>query len=266
MEQHHIGGLEKLKQRLGHTRRLFCFTHPNIPDEPLVFVQVALTTEIANSVQAILELDTSGPVLLPEEASTAIFYSISSTQDGLRGIDLGNHLIKRVVAQLQSEFSNLNVFSTLSPIPGLCKWIHAQAKQGENILSSTDAQALAAYTSCPHLNGTERLSELLMQPDWSSNTELAALMQPILTRVAAVYLIQAKRNDHILDPVGNFHVRNGAKVWRLNWMGDTSVNGMKQSGGMMVNYRYILEELEGNTSQYLKEGRVAASDQITMLL
>jgi len=231
-----------------------------------VFVQVALTPNISSNIQQILELDTADTELHHQtDRTTAIFYSISSTQDGLRGVDLGNHLIKNVVGLLQKENSSLRVFSTLSPIPGLSGWIRKQAERDRPLVSAAAIAPLKGLMDGTSVNGI--MLEAIDNPEkWNTVSTLSAAMKPILLQLAAEYLVEAKRNGRILDSVGNFHVRNGACVWRLNWLADTSVNGMKQSAGIMVNYRYILEDLEANTGQYLQKGFVATSERVTSLL
>ncbi len=248
---HAIQSWDDLKNRLESDRRCFAFFHPNMPDEPLIFVEVALVQGLADSVQNLLDED--APILDIREADTAIFYSISNAQRGLAGISFGNFLIKRVVAQLQHEFPNLQQFSTLSPIPGFRRWLDSQS---DDTLQTLPGGAEWTAISQPRL-----------PVDWQRDNDHAALRQEPLTKLAAHYLSQEKRKGHnALDPVANFHLSNGAEIAQLNWLADRSDNGLKQSAGLMVNYLYDLPHIETRSQNYTEQGEIALSSKIKGLL
>jgi|TARA_B110000908_G_scaffold30046_1_gene35560 malonyl-CoA decarboxylase len=227
---HAIKDWNDLKNRLDSDRRCFAFFHPNMPDEPLIFVEVALVKGMANNVQELL--DETAPLEDIGLADTAIFYSISNAQAGLSGISFGNFLIKRVVKQLQQEFTQLTAFATLSPIPGFCRWL-------DNI-------------------DVEQESALL--------DEGVVLRSPEHMQKMAIHYLgkeKQKRNpSYARDPVAHFHLSNGAQIERLNWLADTSDNGLKQSQGMMVNYLYQLPHIESRIQDYSTKGKVALSASI----
>lgn len=238
---HAIQSWEDLKNRLDSDRRCFAFFHPNMPGEPLIFVEVALVNGLATSVQALLDED--APILDLQQADTAIFYSISNAQPGLAGISFGNFLIKRVVGLLQQEFSNLQQFATLSPIPGFSRWLAVQEDEACKTLHSQ-----------------------LVLPHWWQDAELAESLRGPLMQQAARYLAQAKRGERALDPVAHFHLSNGAEMAQLNWLADCSDKGLQQSAGLMVNYRYQLVQVEANSAGYLNQGEVCTSTQVSALL
>jgi malonyl-CoA decarboxylase len=222
---HAIQGWNDLKNRLDSDRRCFAFFHPNMPEEPLIFVEVALVKGMANNVQELL--DESAPLEDIRLADTAIFYSISNAQKGLAGISFGNFLIKQVVKTLQQEFPQLTQFATLSPIPGFCRWLESIEPAQESSLLDEGV----ASRSPEHLQ-----------------------------KMAAHYLSkekQSRNQNYARDPVAHFHLSNGAQIERLNWMADASENGMKQSAGMMVNYLYELPQIETRSQGYSAEGKVA---------
>jgi len=238
---HAIQSWEDLKNRLDSDRRCFAFFHPNMPGEPLIFVEVALVNGLATSVQALLDED--APILDLQQADTAIFYSISNAQPGLAGISFGNFLIKRVVGLLQQEFSNLQQFATLSPIPGFTRWLAVQEEEVSKALHSQ-----------------------LVLPQWWQDVELAENLRVPLMQQVARYLVQAKRGERALDPVAHFHLSNGAEMAQLNWLADCSDKGLQQSAGVMVNYRYQLVQVEENSASYLNQGEVCTSTQVSALL
>lgn len=247
---HEITSWQDLKHRLASDRRLYAFVHPNMPDEPLIFVQVALCRDLAANVQTLLDTDASP--IPAEDADTAIFYSISNAQRGLAGISFGNHLIRRVVNDLRQELPGLRQFATLSPIPGFAHWL---------------GKLLAAGTGGPVDAGAEALRDkeaLLLQgtahPDWHRDAALAAALEPLLLRLCARYLNEydaGKRRAR--DPVAHFHLGNGAIVARLNWMADTSPRGLSQSFGMMVNYLYDPREIDANSENYSRSAQIACA-------
>jgi malonyl-CoA decarboxylase len=246
---HRIESWSDLKNRLDSDRRCYAFFHPRMPDEPLIFVEVALVNGIAGNVQALL--DEHAPAADPKQADTAIFYSISNCQKGLNGVSFGNFLIKRVVDALSRDFPKLSTFATLSPIPGFAAWLKAQT---EDLLTEAERKILAPF----EIGGLADLRAVLARPDWFRNAELAAALEAPLTRLCARYLVAEKKGGRALDRVAHFHLSNGARVERLNWLGDTSAAGMEQAFGMMVNYRYKLDEIDANHEAYATQGTASA--------
>jgi malonyl-CoA decarboxylase len=260
---HEIRSWKDLHNRLAADRRLYAFFHPNMPMEPLIFVEVALVRGLADDVQALL--DESAPTADPRRQDTAIFYSISNTQNGLRGISLGNFLIKRVVDDLRHELPNLKTFSTLSPIPGFRKWMEQTIAEGSpKVLTAEDRKRLKQATGRTVAKG--HLPKLVAETAWADDPELAEALREPLMRLCARYLVREKKGDKPRDPVARFHLSNGAQVERINWMGDVSEKGLQQSCGMMVNYLYKLSDIERNHERFAEEGHIAVSAQVKGLL
>jgi malonyl-CoA decarboxylase len=239
---HAIQGWRDLRRRLDSDRRCFAFFHPQLPDEPIIFIEVALTHGMSAQVQPLLDIRS----LLgdPGDADCAMFYSITNCQEGLRGISFGNQLIKQVVEDLKDEFPHIKRFATLSPVPGFRRWLEGHGAA----LSGADAELVAR----------------LADPAWHLG-EIGEPLQTLLMRCCAYYLARAKSGAEPLDPVARFHLANGAVLERLNWMGDTSESGMQRSAGMMVNYVYWLDELERNHERYFRDHEVVASPAIERL-
>ena len=253
---HAIRSWSDLKNRLQPDRRCFAFFHPRMPDEPVIFVQVALVNTLSSNIQELL--DESAPSINPDKTNTAIFYSISNAQTGLAGVGFGDFLIKRVVADLKTELPNISTFSTLSPVPGLLKW--ACSLDQAQWLTVKEQQDLSS------IDGFTTLGETLTSADWHQNTVLAnALMNPLL-RLAAHFLVNAKSRHRALDPVANFHLNNGARLERINWLADTSAKGMQESAGIMVNYLYKLDEIEANHEAYRETAATVTSNAVASLL
>ncbi|CAI2189689.1 10058_t:CDS:10, partial [Funneliformis geosporum] len=264
---HAIKDWDDMKRRVGPGRRLFAFFYKNMKHEPLVFIQVALTNEISDNVQAILE-DPNPTKSIPtiEDVNCAIFYSITS-QPGLSGIELGNFLIKRVVRELQAEFPSIKTFSTLSPIPGFQKWLNAVINvEGDSILVDDEAEKIKNLRSYLEGSGTEILKTILKSKDWIRDEVCFHTFKPILMRLCTRYILTEKRRNLALDPVANFHIRNGACVHRLNWLGDISNKGLEESFGIMANYNYILDHIERNNQQYLCDGKISVSNVDPLLV
>jgi len=258
---HPVQGLIDMQRRLGPGRRCFIFLHPAMPREPLVIVYVALAEEISNNVQKIMKKE---DLSLEDErkANTAIYYSITSTQPGLRGIDLGNLLIKKVAAELMKENPNIVNHSTLSPIPGFRSWLLRSLQGHSEFGDVLDDFVISKLRSFPALvNSTpvemkRHLISLIETNDVSKYTKL----EEVLTYIAAVYLTKAKSpSGFALNPVANFHLRNGAEVYRLNFAADTSKRGIEQSLGLMINYRYVLENVAKNSASYVENQKIAIS-------
>lgn len=244
---HAISDWDDLRRRVQPAdRRCFGFFHPSMVDEPLVFVEVALTREIPASIQGLLAEDRE--VLPPERATTAVFYSISNCQPGLRGVSFGNFLIKQVVEELSRDLPGLTNFVTLSPAPGFGAWL-------DRALADPAAAGLAGFDPAP----LRALRETGVAPD----TAAADLLRPQLLALAATYYLEAKSpSGRLPDPVGRFHLGNGARLERLNWPGDTSARGLREAAGLMVNYLYDLDHIEANHEAFANEGTVAASSAV----
>jgi malonyl-CoA decarboxylase len=261
---HAIRSWKDLKNRLEADRRCFAYFHPRMPDEPLIFVEVALTQGMADNVQ--LLLDENAPLGDPADADTAIFYSISNCQRGLTGISFGDFLIKRVVDQLAAELSHLRTYATLSPIPGFRAWLDRKLnEEGDDVLIAPERKLIDALPLDG--GGSEpRLRRILSRNGWHKDDSLSQALRPALMRLAARYLLtETAPAGRALDPVAHFHLSNGARVERLNWRGDLSPKGLQQGYGMMVNYLYRLSEIEENHEAYSGEGRVAASSALQKL-
>ena len=241
---HTIKGWDDLRSRLQPPdRRCYAFFHPSLVDEPLIFVEVALTTGIPGSIQDVLAEDR--PVLLPEQATTAAFYSISNCQPGLKGVSFGNFLIKQVVQDISKDLPSLRTFVTLSPAPGFAPWLERVAADPSAAgLLNFDAAALAP----------------LKQKDWHLDPDVSSALRPIILSLAAFYYVHAKTSrGKPIDPVARFHLGNGARLERLNWLGDTSPKGIREAEGLMVNYLYDLRYIEQNHEAFANSGTVVAS-------
>ena len=242
---HEIQGWRDLHRRLESDRRCFAFFHPALPDEPIIFIEVALTKAMSDKVQPLLDLDSA--VVDPASANAAIFYSITNCQEGLRGISFGNFLIKQVAEDLGREFPRLKTFATLSPIPGFRKWL---------------AETAASTPATPEL---AELAGALSKPDWVETSGTAPGMRADLMRLCAYYLQRAKQGTEPADSVARFHLGNGARMERLNWLADSSKPGMARSGGLMVNYVYRLKDVERNHEAYANKHVVVASPGLALL-
>ncbi|HVY18014.1 MAG TPA: malonyl-CoA decarboxylase [Rhodopila sp.] len=259
---HAIRSWRDLKNRLDSDRRCYAFFHPRMPGEPLIFVEVALVKGLAGSVQDLL--DEKAPVQDPAKADTAIFYSISNCQAGLAGISFGNFLIKRVVEELSTEFRNLKTFATLSPIPGLRRWLDPLLAKGDSgVLTEEESQALLA--AFPGGSGSDALSSLIAKRHWWRDPTARKVAEPILIRLGARYLLSEANGKRAKDPVAHFHLSNGARVERLNMAGDTSDKGAKESATVMVNYLYDPGKIEDYHEDYAGDGKRNASTAVRKL-
>ena len=262
---HAIDGWDDLKNRLDSDRRCFAYFHPRMPDEPLIFVEVALVNGLADNIQDLL--DENIPVLDPHTADTAIFYSISNAQKGLAGISFGNFLIKRVAESLSTEFKGLKTFATLSPTPGFMKWLtRTLADEDPDLLSNSEAKALSAVARDGD-TPQQTLKLLLKNQSWPDDPTVSEALRATLLRLCAHYLVNEKgRNMRALDPVAHFHLTNGARIEKLNWRGDLSSRGVKQAAGMMINYLYDLSRVEDTHEAYTSTGKVGVSPDARGLL
>jgi malonyl-CoA decarboxylase len=259
---HEIRGWGDLKNRLDADRRCYAFFHPRMPTEPLIFVEVALTRGLSGSVQTLL--DETAPVQNPGAADTAIFYSISSCQRGLSGISFGNFLIKQVVQVLGPEFPNIKTFSTLSPVPGFRKWLDGKLAAPESgLLSEAEAASLRPIES--GAIGPAALAAVLARPDWLDNPAAVRVLEPILIRLCARYLLVESRGKRAADPVAHFHLSNGARVERINMRADISAKGIRESATLMVNYLYDPARIEQYHEDYAGAGRRNAASPVKKL-
>lgn len=243
---HAIQDWDDLRNRLEPPdRRCYAFFHPQLVDEPLIFVEVALTREIPDAIGPLL--DKSRRAIEAREANTAVFYSISNTQKGLAGVSFGNFLIKQVVQDLTRELPNLKTFVTLSPVPGFVNWVRRELKT-ESAAASLDDEAKRAVAIIDGGGDPEQV-------------------KGAITSLAAYYFLKAKvASGKPLDPVARFHLGNGARLERLNFLGDPSIKGMKQSFGIMVNYLYALDHIEANHEGFAENGTVVAADAVKKML
>jgi malonyl-CoA decarboxylase len=247
---HAIDSWDDLRLRLlPRDRRCFAFFHPALPDEPLIFVEVALTAGIPDAIAPLLA--PGRRPLDPEKVNTAVFYSISNCQKGLRGVSFGNFLIKQVVEELKRELPRIKTFVTLSPVPGFMDWLGSRRAAGGSHLSSAERQQL----------------KLLDDAGWPASESSCKQLEPVMTRALLAYLALAKdKQDKPIDPVARFHLGNGARLEQVHWQGDLSAKGIKQAGGFMVNYLYDLDRIERNHERFANEGEVALSPRLKRMV
>jgi malonyl-CoA decarboxylase len=244
---HEIRDWDDLRRRIDPVdRRCYAFFHPALVDEPLIFVEVALTEQIPSAIGPLLAEDR--PLVAIERARTAVFYSISNTQRGLGGISFGSFLIKQVAEELRRELPKLENFVTLSPVPGFMQWL----KQASDVPVSDEERTMLGQ---------------LDNPDWFKNAELAAQLRAVIEPLAAHYFLKARTpKGRLIDSVARFHLGNGARLERIDWLGDLSPKGLRESAGLMVNYLYRLDDIEKNHEAYANEGKVVASNAVKKLL
>jgi malonyl-CoA decarboxylase len=248
---HAIHDWEDLRRRIDPAdRRCYAFFHPALVDEPLIFVEVALTREIPEAI---------APILAPERekvgldrARTAVFYSISNCQRGLTGVSFGSFLIKQVVEEVCRDLPKLNTFVTLSPVPNFAAWLaRERTNESGTALSAADKDALA----------------LLNTPDWWHDEDRIERLREPLMRAAAWYFLRAKTaRGTPVDSVARFHLGNGARLERIDFLGDTSERALAQAHGLMVNYQYDLDDIEQNHELYAENRTVVASTAVQRLL
>jgi malonyl-CoA decarboxylase len=250
---HEIRGWEDLRRRLADDRRCFAFFHPALPDEPLIFVEVALTRGLPGAIEQVLS------ARAPDERTefkpdAAIFYSINNCQPGLSGVSFGNFLIKQVTDSLAEEIPSLKVYATLSPIPGFRDWLNEiQSRSGEQ---SAIKFTRSEYSLLSHLDNPKWIEGDLKIPD----------LKPFLMYLCAYYLLYLKRGNEPRDPVARFHLRNGARLERINWLGDRSEKGLRESAGMLVNYVYDRKAVARNHEVYANDHEIVHSSVIESLV
>ena len=247
---HEIRDWNDLRRRIEPAdRRCFAFFHPQLVDEPVIFVEVALTSAVPASIAEVLS-ETRTP-LAADQAKTAVFYSISNCQKGLRGISFGSFLIKQVADELSSELSALDTFVTLSPAPGFADWVEGERNAGSSTLPKEIRLALAGLDE---------------REWWLNEKSVEALREPVLTAAACYFLRAKNRDDRPLDPVARFHLGNGARLERLNWPADLSPKGLREANGLMVNYLYDLDRVEEQHEEYAENGAIAAAPSVRKAL
>ena len=244
---HNIENFNDLKKRLVADRRCLAYFHPALDDEPLIFVEVALTRGISSSIQAIISEESD----LDGDGNTAIFYSINNCQRGLSGIPLGNFLIKMVVKQIAVELPSIKTFSTLSPIPGFADWLKMEIESGKS-----------EFIPAKEL----KILRMIEDNDWFIDKKKCNELKKPLINASANYLVSVKRKDKPSNAVARFHFGNGAQLYRINWMGNTSQQGIDESFGLMVNYLYDLKQIESNHEAYVQRGKLAVSKSIRSLV
>jgi malonyl-CoA decarboxylase len=247
---HAIEDWDDLRNRLAPPdRRCYAFFHPQLVDEPLIFVEVALTKEIPDAIAPLLDLNRRA--IAAQDATTAVFYSISNTQKGLGGISFGNFLIKQVVEELKQDLPNLQTFVTLSPVPGFAAWLKREREAEDSLLDAAQKDALT-----------------LLDTDgwWRDDMAVERLGDLVLSAAAHYFLVARDARGRQIDPVARFHLGNGARLEQLNFLGDLSEKGLQQSHGLMVNYLYALDEIESNHEAFAEKGTVAAAPAIRKLV
>jgi malonyl-CoA decarboxylase len=263
---HEIQSWKDLRNRLDSDRRCYAFFHPRMPDEPLIFVEIALVKEMADNIHQLL--DEEAPAFDPHAAQCAIFYSISNTQVGLKGVSFGGFLIKRVVEELLGEFPKLKTFATLSPVPGFRKWLDARVAAKDHALFGRHERERLCHEA-EAKDPCDALAQLMLR-GFVAEAQPPESVRGTLMHLCARYLAQEKEGEgeaaRPLDAVARFHLGNGARLERINWLADTSPRGVKQAGGLMVNYLYKLDDIEENHEAYAREGRVVVSDAVKRLL
>jgi len=248
---HRIRGWDDLRRRIDPPdRRCYAFFHPALVDEPLIFVEVALTREIPAAIAPILAVERG--VIEPDKATTAVFYSISNCQRGLAGVSFGHFLIKQVAEEIARENARLSTFVTLSPAPDFAEWLNRErAAETSGALTPEDRAALA------HLDS----------PTWWQAAETRDAIEEPLLRAAAWYFVRARtRHGTPADQVARFHLGNGAQLERLNFLADMTEKGLEQSHGLMVNYLYELDDIEKNHEAYAQQRTVIAASAVTRLV
>ena len=247
---HAISDWDDLRRRIDSPdRRCYAFFHPALVDEPLIFVEVALTREIPSSIEPILVAKRS--MVEPDQATTATFYSISNCQRGLAGVSFGNFLIKQVVEEISRELPRLSTFATLSPVPNFAEWLRQERLAESSVVLRPEDKAMLV---------------ILDREDWWQQPALVEKVRDPLMRAAGFYFMHARTSRGApFDSVARFHLGNGARLERINFMADTSIKALRQSHALMVNYQYDLDDIEKNHEAYAEHRTVVASSAVTRL-
>jgi malonyl-CoA decarboxylase len=247
---HAINDWSELRRRLAPPdRRCYGFFHPQLPDEPLIFVEVALTQDLPSSIA--LVLDENRSTIAGDEATTAVFYSISNCQAGLKGITFGNFLIKQVVQELRRELPGLREFATLSPVTGFSHWLRQESQGWIMDAAGAVREDLLAY---------------LESGRWVDDSSGRLALERFVTHAVACYLLTGRnKEDRPADAVARFHLGNGARLERINFGGDLSPKAISSSCGVMVNYKYVLDDIERNHEAYAEKGEISASAEVLRL-
>jgi malonyl-CoA decarboxylase len=256
---HAIRSWQDLKNRLREDRRCYAYFHPRMPQEPLIFVEVALVNGIAENIHDLL--DETKPASAPSQADCAIFYSISNCQAGLAGVGFGNFLIKNVVKDLSVKLPNLKTFATLSPIPGFLDYLRNHPEE----IDFTEREVKNLNKIAEETDARIFFLAALSDPKECLREEFHSTLKPILLRLCARYLLFAKKGRQAFDRVSHFHLSNGAKIEQINWAADLSEKGIGQSAGMMVNYLYQLSQIEKNHENYTGGGAIAVSSTVNKI-
>ncbi len=258
---HAIDGWDDLRRRLAPDRRCFGFFHPALPEEPLIFIEVALVNAMSDKIEPIIR----APLPKEEEiqADTAIFYSISNCQPGLRGISFGNFLIKQVASDLSRELPGIRTFATLSPMPRFRSWLEHPKTDLTKHLAPGLADRLLKQTAAKSLKAA--LSMLVAEAEPGGYVR-SSLLRDALLRLGARYLAGVGSAKGPTDPVARFHLGNGARIERVNWLADMSKKGITEAHGLMVNYLYDLSSIEANHEAFANGRPVAVSQQVAELI
>jgi malonyl-CoA decarboxylase len=248
---HEIRGWDDLRRRLADDRRCFAFFHPALPDEPLIFVEVALVRGLASSIQKVLSAK------VPDndfefKPDAAIFYSINNCQPGLSGVSFGNFLIKQVTDSLAEEIPSLKYYATLSPVPGFRAWLNEELAAPRSAIAFSEAERIC-------LSQLDDLS-------WDEKDSTVQQLKPLVMYLGAYYLLNARRGDEPRDDVARFHLRNGARLEQINWLGDRSEKGLRESAGLLVNYLYDRKSVARNHEVYVNDNEIVHSSAIEQLV
>jgi malonyl-CoA decarboxylase len=248
---HEIRGWDDLRRRLADDRRCFAFFHPALPDEPLIFVEVALVRGLASSIQKVLSAK------VPDndfefKPDAAIFYSINNCQPGLSGVSFGNFLIKQVTDSLAEEIPSLKYYATLSPVPGFRAWLNEELAAPRSAIGFSEAERMC-------LSQLDDLS-------WDEKDSTVQQLKPLVMYLGAYYLLNARRGDEPRDDVARFHLRNGARLEQINWLGDRSEKGLRESAGLLVNYLYDRKSVARNHEVYVNDNEIVHSSAIEQLV
>jgi malonyl-CoA decarboxylase len=247
---HRIRGWDDLRRRIDPPdRRCYAFFHPALVDDPLIFVEVALTRDMPTAIAPILT--SQRDAIQPDRATTAVFYSISNCQRGLAGVTFGHFLIKQVAEEISREIPNISTFVTLSPVPGFADWLaRERAREVSTVLDEDDRSALV---------------NLDTQGWWQVSSMRDSVREPLMRAAAWYFLHGRNKNGTPLDPVARFHLGNGARLEHINWLADTSTKALGQSQGLMVNYLYDLKNIEKNHEAYAETRTIVASSAVRRL-